>query len=293
VTSEVREDALTGATVAVAAARQSRPNLPRDVCPFCVGGLESPDPYDVRAFVNRWPTFADDRCEVVLYTSAHDATFWSLGVEGAAKVVDLWAERTGTLGGRDDIAYVLVFENRGGAVGATIPHPHGQIYAYDIVPPNPLAELRRAETHGCPLCSEDPGARLVAHVGGWRAWVPWASMYPYGLVVAPRSHEPDLPSLTAASRRDLAAVLVDVLARLDHMWQRPVPYMLWFHQRPVDGRRWESAHVHVEIAVPERAPGIMRYVAAGELGSGLYVNPVEPEAAAAALRAVDVAAVVS
>ncbi len=84
-------------------------------------------------------------------------------------------------------------------------------------------------------------------------------------------------------------MLVDVLARLDGMWQRPVPYMLWFHQRPFDGGPWSSAHVHIEIAVPERGPGVLRYVAAGELGSGLYVNPVEPEAAAAALRSVAVA----
>jgi UDPglucose--hexose-1-phosphate uridylyltransferase len=292
VTSEIRDDALTGATVAVAAARQTRPNLPSADCPFCIGGLESPEPYDVRAFVNRWPTFADDRCEVVLYTSDHDATFWSLGVEGASKVVDLWAERTRVLGAREGIAYVLVFENRGAAVGATIPHPHGQIYAYDIVPPRPLAELERGES-GCPLCDEDPGARLVSERGGWRAWVPWASMYPYGLVVAPLAHEPDLPSLSATSRGDLAAVLVDVLERLDRMWQQPVPYMLWFHQRPFDGGTWPSAHVHVEIAVPERAPGVMRYVAASELGSGLYVNPVEPEAAAASLRDVDVVTVVS
>jgi len=287
VTSEIREDALTGATVAVAAARQGRPNLPTETCPFCVGGLESPEPYDVRAFVNRWPTFPDDRCEVVLYTADHDATFWSLGVDGASKVVDLWAQRSAALAARDDIAYVLVFENRGAAVGATIPHPHGQIYAYDAVPPTPLAELRRADADGCPLCAEDPGARLVSETGGWRAWVPWASKYPYGLVVAPTAHDPDLPSLSPSSRRDLAAVLVDVLARLDTMWHAAVPYMLWFHQRPFDGRSWPSAHVHVEIAVPERAPGLLRYVAAGELGSGLYVNPVEPEAAAAALRAVD------
>jgi UDPglucose--hexose-1-phosphate uridylyltransferase len=286
VTSEIRDDALTGATVAVAAARQGRPNRPSEACPFCVGGLESPEPYDVRAFVNRWPTFPDDRCEIVLYTPEHSATFWSLGVDGAVKVVDLWADRSAALGSRDDIAYVLVFENRGASVGATIPHPHGQIYAYDIVPPSPRAELRRADEHGCRLCEEQPGERLVSEIGGWRAWVPWASMYPYGLVVAPRAHEPDLPSLSTDSRRDLAAVLVDVTARLDGLWQRPMPYMMWFHQRPFDGAPWPSAHVHVEIAVPERAPGVLRYVAAGELGSGLYVNPVQPEVAAAELRAI-------
>jgi UDPglucose--hexose-1-phosphate uridylyltransferase len=246
--------------------------------------VESPDPYDVRAFVNRWPSFPDDRCEVVLYTSEHDATFWSIGVEGATKVVDLWAARSAALGARVDVAYVLVFENRGAAVGATIPHPHGQIYAYDHVPPSPAAELERGEVGGCALCVEEPGERLVSEVGSWRAWVPRAPVYPYGLVVAPRVHEPDLPELSAASRRDLAAVLVDTLAKLDHLWDQPVSYMLWCHQRPFDGGSWPAAHAHFEIAVPERAPGVLRYVAAGELGSGLYVNPVEPEAAADALR---------
>ncbi|HEY2815412.1 MAG TPA: hypothetical protein VGJ03_18260 [Acidimicrobiales bacterium] len=285
-TSGIREDALTGATVAVVAARQGRPNRPTEQCPFCVGGLEAPDPYDVRAFVNRWPTFPDDRCEIVLYTPEHDATFWSLGVDGASKVVDLWAARTAALGGRDDIAYVLVFENRGAVVGATIPHPHGQIYAYDTVPPNPRGELERAEACGCALCAEDPGDRLVSETDGWQAWVPRASMYPYGLVVAPLVHEPDLPSLSTTSRRGFAAVLVDVLARLDQMWHQPVPYIMWIHQRPFGGGDWPSAHLHVEIAVPERAPGVLRYIAGGELGSGLYVNPVEPEAAAAQLRGV-------
>ena len=65
-----------------------------------------------------------------------------------------------------------------------------------------------------------------------------------------------------------------------------MPYMMWFHQRPFDGGAWPGAHVHLEIAVPQRAPGVMRFIAGGELGSGVFVNPVVPEAAAAELRAV-------
>ena len=287
-TMEVRTDALTGAVVAIASSRQARPNRPATGCPFCVGGIEAPEPYDVKAFPNRWPSFPDDRCEVVLYAPDHDATFWSIGVDGATNVVDLWADRSAALGGRDDIAYVLVFENRGATVGATIPHPHGQIYAYDIVPPAPAAELARvAESGTCALCAEEPGDRLVSESGGWRAWVPRASMYPYGLVVAPVRHEPDLPSLSKESRRGMATVLVDVLHRLDALWEQPMPYMLWLHQRPFDrSQPWAEAHLHAEIAVPLRAPGVQRYVAAGELGSGLFVNPVIPEAAARELREV-------
>ena len=281
---EIRHDPLTGAVVAVNAQRQARPNRPDEDCPFCVGGLEAPEAYEVRAFVNRWPSFPDDRCEVVLYTPEHNATFWSLSVDSAVAVVDLWAARSAALGARDDVAYVLVFENRGAEVGATIGHPHGQIYSYPEVPPTPMRELSAAV---CAICAEEPGDRLVSEADGWRAWVPHASVYPYGLVVAPTAHEPDLPSLSRSSKRALATVLGDALHRLDALWDRPMPYMMWFHQRPFDGGSWPSAHVHVEIAVPQRAPGVMRFIAGGELGSGLYVNPVVPESAAAELRAVN------
>jgi UDPglucose--hexose-1-phosphate uridylyltransferase len=288
----LRVDALTGATVAVAAHRQDRPNLPDTGCPFCVGGLEAPEPYTVKAFPNRWPSLPDGRCEVVLYSPDHDATFWSVGLEQATAVMDLWAARTTVLGRRDDVAYVLVGENRGPSVGATIAHPHGQIYAYPTVPDAPATELERAATHGCPLCAEVPGDRLVAEHDGWRAWVPHAAVHPYGLVLAPLEHEPDLPALGPASRRAMAACLAEVLGRLDHLWpgapDRLMPSMLWIHQRPTDGRAWPEAHVHIEVAVPMRAPGVPRYVAAMELGSGQYVNPVVPEQAASDLRAVEV-----
>jgi UDPglucose--hexose-1-phosphate uridylyltransferase len=290
--AEIRTDALTGATVAVAPSRQDRPNRPDDTCPFCVGGREAPEPYRVRAFPNRWPSLPDERCEVVLYSPDHDATFWSMPLEQATAVVDLWADRTVALGRRPDIAYVLVGENRGPLVGATIAHPHGQIFGYADIPAVPAAELGRATADGCALCAEEPRDRLVASVGEWRAWVPHAAVHPYGLVLAPVEHVPDLPTLSAASRRDFAALLADVLGRLDHLWSeapdRLMPSMLWIHQRPTDGGVWPDAHLHCEIAVPMRAPGVQRYVAAMELGSGEYVNPVVPEDAAAELRAVPV-----
>jgi UDPglucose--hexose-1-phosphate uridylyltransferase len=283
---ELRIDPLTGARVAVAGSRQSRPNLPSTGCPFCVGGIEAPEPYQVRAFTNRWPTFPDGRCEVVLYSPVHDATFADLGVDGAREVVDLWAERTGDLGARPDVAYVLVFENRGPEVGATISHPHGQIFALDHVPELPRRELDRAAELGCPLCGTDPGDRLVHQAGAWRAEVPMAAGYPYGLLVHATTHDPDLPSLPGSSRDDLAALLVDVTGRLDRLFDAPMPYMLWFHQRPTDGGDWPQAHLHLEIAPILRAPGVQRFVAGGELGTGMMINPVVPEDAAARLREV-------
>jgi UDPglucose--hexose-1-phosphate uridylyltransferase len=283
--SDARTDELTGATTVMAGGRQQRPNRPdAGSCPFCVGGQDAPEPYDVRWFVNRWPSFPADRCEVVLYTPEHDLTFWQLGRVGARRVVDLWTDRTSALGARDGVDYVLVFENRGEEVGATVAHPHGQIYAYDHVPDAPLAELRRAGRDGCSLCARPDRALIVAETATWRAWVPEASAYPYGLVLAPDVHRGDLPTLDAPQRDDMAELLVDVLARIDRLFDAPLPYMLWIHQRPTDGGAWPEAHVHVHLISPMRSPRMQRYVAAAELGSGEFVNPVVPEDAAAALR---------
>jgi UDPglucose--hexose-1-phosphate uridylyltransferase len=278
VVAELRTDVHTGAQTYIVGSRQTRPNLPRSGCPFCPGGIEAPEPYDVLWFRNRWPAMPDDRCEVVLYTAEHDATFWSLGAAGARRVVDLWAERTAALGARADIDYVLVFENRGAEVGATIPHPHGQIYAFDIVPPQPRRELERGDIFS------EPADRLVATAPGWRAWVPAAPVFPYALVLVPDELVPDLPSLDDAGRDGLAALLVDVLERLDRVFDAQTPYMLWIHQRPFDGADWPGARLHIEIVSPWRAPAVPRFVAAGELGSGIFFNPVSPEEAARSLR---------
>jgi UDPglucose--hexose-1-phosphate uridylyltransferase len=275
---DLRRDELTGSLTYIVDSRQSRPNLPEATCPFCPGGLEAPDPYDVRWFENRWPAMPGDRCEVVLYTPEHDATFWSLGTTGARKVIDLWAERSAALGARPDIDYVLVFENRGAEVGATIAHPHGQIYAFDFVPELPGRELGGGGSLG------DAGERLVSEFEDWKAWVPEAPVFPYALRLAPDAPVPDLPSLDDAGRNALAALLVDVLERLDRLFDAETPYMLWIHQRPFDGRDWPGARLHVEIVSPWRATGVTRYIAAGEIGSGIYFNPVAPEAAAEALR---------
>ena len=272
-------DKLTGAPVLVVQLRQDRPNQPADDCPFCPGGLEAPDPYDVHWFPNRWPVLPDDRCEVVLYSPDHDASLAALGVEGAARVVELWAERTAALGARADVAYVLVFENRGAEVGSTIDHPHGQIYAFAGVPPAAMPELEGP----CAICMERPGDRLVSETDGWRAWVPALPAWPFELLLAPDDHRADLVSVDSV---EMAEILVDALTRLDRVYAEPMPYMLWIHQRPTDGGDWPHAHVHVHIAPSRRAPGIQRFVAAGELGSGVWFNPVAADEAAAQLRAV-------
>jgi UDPglucose--hexose-1-phosphate uridylyltransferase len=284
VETEERIDPLTGVVVQVTRSRQGRPNRPTDGCPFCVGGTEAPEPYEVKAFTNRWPSFPDDRCEVVLYHPDHDARLHRLPPAHVRRVVDLWADRSAALGGRDDLAYVLVFENHGAEVGATIAHPHGQIYSYPTVPALPATELSRLAA-GHRLLEDDPDL-VVVERDGWRAWVPSAPIHPYGMRVAPLERRPDLPSLSGEDRDAFGSVLAEALARLDAVFDPPMPYLFWIHQRPFDGAEHPEAWLHTEIVGPHRSPGVMRYVAGAELGSGAYLNPVAPEDAAANLRAV-------
>jgi len=277
--ADIRIDPFLGTRVHVVGTRQARPNLPSTGCPFCLGGLEAPEPYDVRWFPNRWPAMQGDRCEVVLYTPEHDATFASLGVPGARKVIDLWAERTAALSARDDVHFVLCFENRGPEVGATIAHPHGQIYAYDHIPDRPL---RLLEADWAP--DLEPGERLVADTHGWIAAVPIAGTYPIAISIAPKVQAPNLASLDDTGRDGLAALLVDVFDRLDRLYDRPLPYMMWVYQQPADGNQWPQAWCNIEIVSPWRSAGVPRFIAAAEVACGEYFNPVIPEVLAEQLR---------
>jgi UDPglucose--hexose-1-phosphate uridylyltransferase len=280
---ERRTDHRSGRDVWFARDRQDRPNLPATACPFCPGGLEAPEPYDVRWFVNRWPPLGDDRCEILLFCPEHDGSLATLDPARARRVIDLWADRTIAHAGRDDVDYVLIFENRGAEVGATIAHPHGQLYALDAIPPAALDELGPS---ACTICHELGCGHPVATENGWTAVVPDAAVWPYELLIAPTDHVADLAELDDDARDALAIVLTDVLGRLDLLFDAPMPYMLWVHQRPTDGGEWPQAHVHIEVAPLLRQAEVQRYVAAGELGSGVYFNPLLPEDAASALRAV-------
>lgn len=295
--AEFRLDALTRRWVAITASRQNRPNLPIEDCPFCVGGLEAPQPYTVKVFPNRWPPMTpgapvalpDDpearipargAAEVVLYSADHDASLATLSRKSIREVIDLWAERSVDLAARPEVSYVLVFENRGAEVGATIPHPHGQIYAFPFVPPVAQREAEVAALYGCPICSEtgravEEGERLVTVSDSFVAFAHGAPSWPFDVLVAPLEHVAELAQLDSGGRDDLADVLRDVLASLDRVFGMKLPYMFWIHP---------GVHLHIHVVSPSRSAETVRYIAAGEVGSGVMFNPVAPETAARMLR---------
>jgi UDPglucose--hexose-1-phosphate uridylyltransferase len=300
--AELTYDVLHDEEVLVAAHRQNRTYQPAPgECPLCGshGGHLSEIPaadYHVVSFENRFPSLggpAGGRCEVLCFTSHHDGSFATLPPERLATVGRAWADRTAELGKRPDVEYVFLFENRGAAIGATLPHPHGQIYAFPYVPPTPRRMLAAAgrfrEAHGrCLMCDvvarEAAGPRVVAETDGFLAYVPEAARWPYEVYVAPRSCVPDLPALDAAQRDELMGLYADVLRRFDALYEQPTPYMACWYQAPARTTR-DAAHLCARVYTPQRTADKLKFLATSETGAGAYINDVPPDTAAARLRA--------
>ena len=276
---DIRTDTYLGTVVHVVADRQNRPNLPIAGCPFCVGGLEAPEQYSVRSFPNRWPALEEGYCEVVLYSPDHEATFGTLTADEALSVVNLWAQRTQALQEMPDGEYVIVFENRGAEIGATISHPHGQIYAFDHVPPRPARMIAAGWE---PVVASDE--HVILEVDGWRVFSEYAAVYPVSIRIAPIHRVADLADMNAVDRAILAATLVRVFSALDALFDAPLPYMMWINQAPRMRDDWPDAWFNIEIVSPWRAQGLPRFIAGVEVASGEFFNPVDPADVAARLR---------
>lgn len=314
---ELRFDPLHRQWVAYATERNDRTFLPQDFCPLCPSGpggrSEIPlDTYEVVVFENRFPAFGPDRvrgrpvrppstgCEVVVYTPDHNAQLAQLPFERVRLLVDVWADRYVDLGSRPEVAYVYIFENKGEAVGVTLHHPHGQIYAMPFVPPFAQAELDAAREHleadgRCLHCEqverETDGPRRVVSTDAITAFVPYAARWPYEVHVYPKRHVASIAELTGAERDQLAGVLLQTTRAYDAHFGFSTPYVMAMHQAPTDGGSWPQAHLHFEFYPPHRRKDRLKYLAGVELGAGTFVNDTRPEETAAHLRkATEVAA---
>ncbi|MGW4038310.1 galactose-1-phosphate uridylyltransferase [Streptomyces sp. NPDC004778] len=305
--SEIRRDPLLGDAVAIASHRQARTyHPPADACPLCPSRegrhSEIPDDhYDVAVFENRFPSLAGDsgRCEVVCFTSDHDASFADLTEEQAALVLAAWTDRTAALAALGQVTQVFCFENRGAEIGVTLGHPHGQIYGYPFVTPRTELMLRSAARHreetGSNLFDdvvareEKDGSRVVLATDQWIAFVPYAAHWPYEVHLYPRRRVPDLRELDEGARTEFPQVYLELLRRFDRIFgpgEPPTPYISAWHQAPfgIDGR--EDFALHLELFTIRRTSGKLKFLAGSESGMSVFINDVPPEAAAERLREV-------
>lgn len=318
--AEMRWDPTTEEWVVMAAHRRARSAHTTAACPLCPtsDGTATEIPagdYDVAVFENRYPALgttggagdpphtggsltlpASGRCEVMVFGSEHDTSLARLPERRIRTVIDAWADRTTALNALPDVEQVVCFENHGSAIGATLAHPHGQIYAYPFVPSR-FERMQRASRHahargaGCVFCSVldaelTAGRRVVARSRHWTAFVPHAARWPYEVHLYANRHIPDLAALTADERADLAASYRSLLRRFETVTESPLPYMALWIQAPARGERGHS-HLHAQVFSDRATPLKPKRLAAGELGAGTFISEVEPEQAAAALRATD------
>jgi UDPglucose--hexose-1-phosphate uridylyltransferase len=296
---ELRFNELRGELVDYTIHRQERTFLPAaDHCPLCPtrpGGPETEIPFaafEIAVFENRFPAFQAPHgaAEVVVYTDRHDGAFATLAAERARALMWVWRERYAALGAREDVDYVLIFENRGVEVGVTLHHPHGQIYGYPFVPPVPAAEAQAdARLGGCAPCELlrrelQDGGRVVYENADVVVYVPYAARWPYEAHAVLRAHRPSLPECTPAELGSLAAALQALTRGYDALFARPFPYVMAMHQAPTRADLGGSGHVHVELYPPLRTADKLKYLAGSEQGGGTFIADTLPEESAQALR---------
>lgn len=315
---EMRTDPITGRTVIIAADRKDRPtDLSRgdvipskvDDCPFCRGAEATTPPevyalrdagsrpdgpgWKVRIVPNKFPALDTDSVEafgyheVVIHSPDHSSDLARLSTPDVASVLRVYRDRIVQISNDSRIKHITVIVNRGKAAGASLAHPHSQIFALPLVPEAIDLEVQRSHIHYqntgmCLVCDSmnderNQAARVIADTDGFLVWACYAPRNPYELVIAPKAHASNFDRCGGEEIDSLARVLKDALSRLDVVLGNP-PYNVVLHSGPLDQSTSGYYHWHLEI-IPRTS------VHAGlELGGGIFVNSRAPEDCARHLR---------
>ena len=317
--------------VIIAAHRQDRPwsgetlkseeaKLPEYVadCYLCPGnsrvsGKTNPDYEQIFVFDNDHPSVTLDAPEnepppspiyraqpatgisrVVCYSPKHNLTLTELEHLEIVNLLETWREQYSELSNHRAIDHVLIFENKGAAVGVSNPHPHCQIYANNFVFKTIENEARASrkyfEENGRALFQDiikaetQDGRRIIAENDSAIAFLPYFARYAYEVFVAPKETHPSIATLSPSELSDFADVLKQVLVKFDNLWKIPFPYVMPLHQAPTDGGDYGKFHFHIEFHPPLRKPNLLKYLAGPEIGGGNFLSDTSPEEKAMELR---------
>jgi UDPglucose--hexose-1-phosphate uridylyltransferase len=311
--AELRWNPFINDWVMIASHRQDRPQMPKEWCPFCPGSGQVPLFYDVLKYDNDFPALsltppepdavgteffktlpAYGKCEVILYSSVHNSSLSTLPLSHAQKLVDLWIERYIELSHLENIQYVFIFENRGEVVGVTMPHPHGQIYAYPFLPKKISLEMDAmmkytALTSKCLQCENlsqelNFEKRIIYQNASFVLYLPFYSEYPYGVQIVSKRHFPSIEHMKLEEKRDLASIILIAAGSLDALFDMPFPYMMCFHNAPVNIKKEMYWHFHIEFFPPMRSAEKQKFNASSETGVWAHCNTTAPEEKAQELR---------
>ena len=312
--AELRWNPIERRYVMVAGHRQHRPQMPTDWCPFCPGSGNVPETYTVLVYPNDFPALsvppaeptvtgpgpygvalAEGRCEVLLYTSQHNGCVAELDELHLRALFGLWKERYIEVGALPEVKCVLEFENRGDAIGVTMPHPHGQLYGFPFLPYRFERELEAAETYyqdkkrnlfaDLLEAERRDGKRILLEQNGWTAFVPFTADYPFEIHIYPQAEVSSLAEVDSEAGLDLLRVIRQVNRTYDSLYDFPLPFMMCLHQAPTDGldrRAWYR--FHVKFYPLHRSREKIKYCASCETDAFAHCNPTYPEEKAEELR---------
>ena len=235
-------------------------------------------------------------CRVICFSPRHDQSLPDMDVPAIRRVVDLWAEQYAELGSRPEITHVQIFENKGSAMGASNPHPHGQIWAQASVPREGQREGERQAQHlarhGRTLLSdyvaleERLGERVVCANDGFVALVPFWAVWPFETLVVSRRAVASLLELTDTERDQLADVVRRLTRRYDNVFDTSFPYSAGLHQAPTDGQPHPEWHLHMHFYPPLLRSATVRKFLVGYEMLGEPQRDITAETAAERLRSV-------
>ena len=232
-------------------------------------------------------------CRVLCFSPRHDLTLAAMGTTDVRSVVDLWADQTRELG--STYRWVQVFENRGSAMGASNPHPHGQVWAGTALPVMAAREAATQAAHHAATgrrllldyaAQETGGPRVVHETDEWLAVVPFWAQWPFEILLLPRRPAPRLTDLDPAARDDLATSLRQVLGGYDGLFHRSLPYSMGWHQAPFgqqDAGLEAAWQVHAHFYPPLLRASVRKFMVGYELLAETQ-RDITPEDAAERLR---------
>lgn len=234
-------------------------------------------------------------CRVLCFDPRHDLTLATMDPAAIRRVVDMWAAQAAELGARPDIQYVQIFENRGAMMGASNPHPHGQIWATEHIPNDPAlelaAQLAYLAEHNQQLLSAyvalelSQQERIVAENETWVALVPFWAVWPFELLLLPKQNVSHVEVLTDPQRDGLAAILKLVTSGYNRVFDTPFPYSMGLHPAPADSEPHPEWLLHLHFYPPLlRSATVRKFMVGFEL-LGSPQRDITPESAAAILRA--------
>jgi UDPglucose--hexose-1-phosphate uridylyltransferase len=230
---------------------------------------------------------------VICFSPIHTASLADLATVAVRSVVDMWASQTAALG--HDYEWVQVFENKGEAMGASSPHPHGQIWATNSLPTHAIREdlhqkAYLASRHGNLLvdyaaAESVESSRIVLENEQWIACVPYWATWPFETMIVPKRHVLRLPDLTSEDRNSLADLLKRLLTRYDNLFATPFPYSMGWHGAPFNDRSNDHWQLHAHLYPPLlRSASVRKFMVGYEL-LGEAQRDLTPEHAAQQLRA--------